>query len=380
VSGEGLWLVTDTEFVWTMEGEPRALGVEIPLANGWTLLGNPLWFPGELSGIRVDQADTRHSFWEAVDLGLISLSIYGFDSVLSDYVAVDTLQTWHGYWVAGLQDSLALWFGYRNFGLGAAPLLAAKGQKALTGDQWRVTVDLDDGEGHTAQATFGIDPAATAGFDARYDLPEPPVSPAGPRARLVFPHPEWQLAIGRDFRADVVGPTAEPLLWQARVDRPTPGPVTLSWDSSSWPLDLDLRIVLPGEQVVVPSMRQQSEVTLHVATDTLAVQFMSLDHPTDIGDLEITEYRLRVHPNPFNPATEIAFDVPYSGEVEVRIYNLRGMLVQRLQQGVVTPGRYRVTWRGRDVQGRSVASGIYFAVLWADGQQAGPIQKMSLVR
>jgi hypothetical protein len=54
--------------------------------------------------------------------------------------------------------------------------------------------------------------------------------------------------------------------------------------------------------------------------------------------------------------------------------------VKRFRLGDLAVGRHRVIWRGRDENDRGVASGIYFAVLHADGQRVGPIQKMSLVR
>ncbi|MBI2950898.1 VCBS repeat-containing protein [bacterium] len=69
-------------------------------------------------------------------------------------------------------------------------------------------------------------------------------------------------------------------------------------------------------------------------------------------------------PNPFNPATEIAYDVPEEegagARVTLRIYNLTGQVVRRLLDAPHAPGRYRVTWDGRDDLGRPVASGVYF--------------------
>ena len=42
--GEGLWLATDEPFIWTMDGDLALSGVSVPLRNGWTLVGFPLWF------------------------------------------------------------------------------------------------------------------------------------------------------------------------------------------------------------------------------------------------------------------------------------------------------------------------------------------------
>ncbi|MBI4553337.1 MAG: T9SS type A sorting domain-containing protein [Candidatus Latescibacteria bacterium] len=64
-------------------------------------------------------------------------------------------------------------------------------------------------------------------------------------------------------------------------------------------------------------------------------------------------------PNPFNPGTRIAYDVPQVAHVTVVVYNLLGQEIVRLVDEPKTPGRYEVTWDGRNRQGRGVASGVY---------------------
>ncbi len=64
-------------------------------------------------------------------------------------------------------------------------------------------------------------------------------------------------------------------------------------------------------------------------------------------------------PNPFNPSTQIAYQIPDAGPVSLAIYNTLGQRVRVLVQDSQTPGRYRVTWDGKDMQGREVSSGVY---------------------
>ena len=64
-------------------------------------------------------------------------------------------------------------------------------------------------------------------------------------------------------------------------------------------------------------------------------------------------------PNPFNPATEIVFELPSSGPVELVVTNAIGQHVRTLVTGVGTQGVHRVTWNGLDDAGRAVASGSY---------------------
>jgi hypothetical protein len=65
-------------------------------------------------------------------------------------------------------------------------------------------------------------------------------------------------------------------------------------------------------------------------------------------------------PNPFNPMTNITFSIPTSGNVSVRVYNIRGQLVRNLADEHMNEGRHVLQWHGDNDSGRSVGSGIYF--------------------
>jgi len=60
-------------------------------------------------------------------------------------------------------------------------------------------------------------------------------------------------------------------------------------------------------------------------------------------------------PNPFNPTTQITYEIPRQSEVELVVLNVRGENLSTLAQGAHAPGIYTVTW-----DGSAVASGIYF--------------------
>jgi hypothetical protein len=69
----------------------------------------------------------------------------------------------------------------------------------------------------------------------------------------------------------------------------------------------------------------------------------------------------KIYPNPFNPSTTIEFNVPKSGPVAVRIFDLQGRGVASLVNEEMAAGVYRVKWNGKASDGRDLASGIYFA-------------------
>lgn len=73
-------------------------------------------------------------------------------------------------------------------------------------------------------------------------------------------------------------------------------------------------------------------------------------------------------PNPFNPSTTIAFELPMADQVELAIYALDGRRVATLVSGQMTAGPHQVVWSGRDDRGQQVASGAYFYRLQAGTQ------------
>jgi len=71
-------------------------------------------------------------------------------------------------------------------------------------------------------------------------------------------------------------------------------------------------------------------------------------------------------PNPFNPSTTIAYEVPAGGaQVSLKIYDVSGRLVRTLVDGYEPSGTRTVTWDGRDGKGQPVAGGIYFSRMTA---------------
>jgi hypothetical protein len=71
------------------------------------------------------------------------------------------------------------------------------------------------------------------------------------------------------------------------------------------------------------------------------------------------------YPNPFNPSTKIPFTLESTGQVVVRVFDVRGAQVATLFDGTLGEGRHSLAWSGRGDDGRPVASGLYFYSLTA---------------
>ncbi len=89
--------------------------------------------------------------------------------------------------------------------------------------------------------------------------------------------------------------------------------------------------------------------------------------------------QLTVRPNPFNPRTWIAFDLPAAATVAVTVHDTRGRVVRRLVTGEQrSAGHHQLLWDGNDGGGRALPSGVYFARLDTGAQVL--TRKMTLLR
>lgn len=83
-------------------------------------------------------------------------------------------------------------------------------------------------------------------------------------------------------------------------------------------------------------------------------------------------------PNPFNPITELEFQLGGRHWVELQIFDLAGRLVRTLARDDLEGGVHRKQWDGTDEAGATVASGVYVAVLRAGADVSS--LKLSLVK
>jgi len=79
------------------------------------------------------------------------------------------------------------------------------------------------------------------------------------------------------------------------------------------------------------------------------------------------------HPNPFNPETQIRFDVPADEDIQLNVYDVQGRLVRQLHAGHMTAGSYTARFSGE-----SLASGVYFIRL--ETRTAAETQRVLLLK
>jgi len=84
------------------------------------------------------------------------------------------------------------------------------------------------------------------------------------------------------------------------------------------------------------------------------------------------------YPNPFNAVTRIEFILPERSAYALTIYNILGQTVRRWDGNAMMPGLHVIDWDGREDDGRTAPSGIYFYRLQTG--QFSQTKKMILVK
>jgi predicted outer membrane repeat protein len=86
----------------------------------------------------------------------------------------------------------------------------------------------------------------------------------------------------------------------------------------------------------------------------------------EYGMVESDEFKIKNvkckmenYPNPFNPETQITFNLLEAEHVNLSVYNLKGQLVKKISDQILPAGDNRFIWDGRNENKRKVSSGVY---------------------
>jgi hypothetical protein len=278
---------------------------------------------------------------------VIQSGFYGFDSNTGFY-RESALRPGRGYWVRVNQPGRIV---MRSWGLLREPggslegtsffkILAPFNQEGVSSltvtdvlGRGRTLYFSDSWQGIDADS-FELPPRPPEGvFDVRF------------RSQRLFESADFSNAGEQEFSVDIQGASF---------------PLTFSWDkkTSTESASLEFRFLnkqpmsyaLEGKGSVIIDEQLPSSVTLRLTKSTVA------PFPR--------EYAVsRNYPNPFNPSTQIGFDLPEAGYVLLEVYGLLGEKVVGLVSGFYEAGYHTTVWNGKKGSGDFAASGVYFARL-----------------
>jgi hypothetical protein len=322
--GYGYWLALLEPQRFVLSGIP-AIHYTREIITGWNMIGGGA-FPADTTALR------DHP--EGI---ILPQTPWWYDPGQGAYLRSEILEPGRGYWIGSMGNG-ALTFDEEM----PVPRATEMPEVAVP----CATVSLHQGT-LTTILEFGCSSGATARFDPNMDRPVPPHPPTQTPfdAFFVVAHEKFY-RLQRDVRSIETAPR-----WELSVQ--SASPVSLQWDISALPPDL--KVVLNGESGAI-DMRTTRSLTIDSG-----------------GRYEITANRGRVVPegyalyqnvpNPFNPDTEIRFQIAENGHPSytcLRVYNILGQGVKTLVKGEIEPGTHFVEWDGRDDSGNDLPSGLYF--------------------
>ncbi|MGD1044631.1 MAG: FlgD immunoglobulin-like domain containing protein [Bacteroidota bacterium] len=134
------------------------------------------------------------------------------------------------------------------------------------------------------------------------------------------------------------------------------------------------------ETVTIPSGAKTAKVQIYNTKNELIGVLESTDVSGFSTAVEATtpvlatEYRLSQNfPNPFNPSTTIAYDLPVKSLVKVIIYNLQGREIKLFTFTAQFAGHHKIVWDGTDYQVNPLSSGMYVYRILATSREDGKI-------
>lgn len=226
---------------------------------------------------------------------------------------------------------------------------------------------------------YGSFPNATDGIDSDLGEASLPPLPFGFDARLHLPN-------GDDSWIDYRSAEKDTITWVIKFQAGDAGyPIVCSWDPLQLPKGSStLTDVITGTLVNVDMRTRSSYTVTNTGITSLNVHFVAA--ATGSSDVRApgasipTDYALRQnYPNPFNPSTLIGYDVPKASRVRISVYNVLGVNVATLVDGLVAAGSHEAVWNAA-----GMASGMYVCTIEARDGDKGMVfrsaRKMLLMR
>ena len=92
---------------------------------------------------------------------------------------------------------------------------------------------------------------------------------------------------------------------------------------------------------------------------------VSEENPADLPKQFVLQQN---YPNPFNPRTTVEFYLPEENEISIKIYNIRGEIVQEYDDVYYNMGHNKFVWDGKSMHGTETASGMYICTMKYDSK------------
>jgi hypothetical protein len=235
-------------------------------------------------------------------------------------------------------------------------------------NDWKVNIiaKLDNLEDNILN--FGANVNATDGFDSKYDLAKPPVSPANNSVYSYFYNNGSSIItklandIKKSFTSPDLGKT-----WAFEIISTKSGTVELSWNNIlnelPTPIKENYQFKLTGYGITNYLNMLSNKSYQFNAEANVPYSFVINGIITGVDNESSLNYDYKLmqnYPNPFNPSTIISFTLPQATFVTLKVYDMLGSEVATLVNSEIQSGYYQINFNAN-----GLSSGVYFYTIKA---------------
>jgi hypothetical protein len=349
----------------------------------WTLIANPYMMDIQLNQLKLKHRDillseaspyfqvwtysggSENNGWTNQD---ISLEVWGGLAIYLDSLAgADTIV------FANPQEPWEIPIGKSS--------TAYSDQLAkLAENDWLIQIKAQGNDFSDHQNYFGCRKDAKMDQDV-YDWYEPPTLPGG--ISLSFSHPEWKN--GTSFASDIRPLTDEGYTWNVNINGEGGTSVSLDFENIQ-SVPPRFKVILLDEQTgLLRDLQKQSTLSVRIPKETSTKNLKIIagtevyiqDQTSNIQTIPDNFTLEPNYPNPFNPTTVIRYGLPIAGRVTLKVFDLLGQEVLKLEED-----NYRESgYYEHVIDMRDYGSGVYFYRIDVSGvENFNAVNKMILVK
>jgi hypothetical protein len=171
------------------------------------------------------------------------------------------------------------------------------------------------------------------------------------------------------------------------IDPNDPHPVVQStvWNPSNGGLPYTIGMVFRNEDATLTGrddlgkdlfiINLTSQNPQVVQGSDVSAPFPAITFTTGIGEIDNSVHYLSLNPNPLINQSQIVYSlVSETNNLQIKVYNVFGQTVKNLHSGPQNSGSYSINWDGTNENGKSLANGIYYLTMTANGENFASVK------
>ncbi len=372
--GEAYWAFVSNDNTANISEETQATSDEFDLNYGWNFIVNP--FPTEISLENCMFEINNVWFSSAEALNELNLNPNMVVYREGMYQQVNSILPYEAFFLFCTTDNTA------NPNIRIYPYRDALPMEQPLTSTWNLKLFADNGI-DKSMIEVGSAYETTEDYDLEYDIPSLPNKPITEHLDFnlyhsVITEPDYPFEfMMKELTVPFVADVDTSFVWQYILRLGSTDAIQFYPDFSQFNMDYTVKISINGDDYFITD---ENGFTYQPSSTRDIFGTITVYNYT-VGNEETPQVasKFSVYPNPFNPDTNIAFNVKKAGKVELSLYNIRGQKVKTLIKDELTPGNHTITWDGTDSNGKGVASGVYFARLKQRDEKAR-VKKMMLMK